>query len=403
MVKYTVGGYVRDTILDRSPSDVDYVVTGYNVESYMKQFPTHKKVGNSFPVFLDENGNEIALARSEKSAGRGYTDFSINVEDISIENDLLRRDLTINSIAVSEDGILIDPYNGYDDIKAKVLRHTSEAFKEDPVRVLRLARFKTMLPDFTIAEETKKIVLTMKHCLEGLVQERVTMELMKALALPNSRIFFDTLKDLGVLDVIFPKIYLMTKCVEDSAYHQEKSVYEHSMRVLDLVDSTTLKLAAIYHDIGKPLLYATKGNAYGHEKSELIESELKSLKLPSKLFNDVLLIISNHIRIFLIHSSRDSRKVILLKKFTNESIINLLRFANADVMGRDSTVDKRTFDSKDEIMFTSAISRMKSYSPKGWLDSLEVRPSNDAIKQHVHREHIRIVSEEFSSAKDRGV
>jgi len=178
---YKVGGAVRDHILGLRPNDSDWVVVGSTPEE-MKSLG-YKQVGADFPVFLHpETNEEYALARTEKKTGKGYSGFSVQYEkNISLEEDLLRRDLTMNSIAMSESGQIIDPYNGVKDIKNKILRHTSEAFYEDPLRALRLARFKTKFSDFSIHEETAEALL--KILLSGeinyLTKERVVQEMKK--------------------------------------------------------------------------------------------------------------------------------------------------------------------------------------------------------------------------------
>ena len=178
---YKVGGAVRDQIMGAKPNDSDWVVVGSTPEE-MKSLG-YKQVGADFPVFLHpETNEEYALARTEKKTGKGYSGFSVQYEkNISLEEDLLRRDLTINSIAMSESGQIIDPYNGVEDIKNKILRHTSEAFYEDPLRALRLARFKTKFSDFSIHEETAEVLS--KILLSGeityLTKERVLQEMKK--------------------------------------------------------------------------------------------------------------------------------------------------------------------------------------------------------------------------------
>ena len=178
---YKVGGAVRDHIMGVRPNDSDWVVVGSTPEE-MKSLG-YKQVGADFPVFLHpETNEEYALARTEKKTGKGYSGFSVQYEkNITLEEDLLRRDLTMNSIAMSESGQIIDPYNGVEDIKNKILRHTSDAFYEDPLRALRLARFKTKFSDFSIHEETAEALL--KILLSGeinyLTKERVVQEMKK--------------------------------------------------------------------------------------------------------------------------------------------------------------------------------------------------------------------------------
>lgn len=398
MSLYLVGGAVRDTLLGKTPSDHDYVVTGYTSIIYEAEFPTHKKVGSSFPVYINEQGNEIALARAEHSTGRGYNNFTVDTNNISIESDLLRRDLTINSIARKQDGSLIDPYEGVKDLTNKVLRHTSEAFKEDPLRVLRLARFKATLPDFTIHKSTKELVTTMKKDLTTLTKERVWKEVEKVMKLENSHIFYETLLDLGVLGEIFPQVYNMTTCKENSKYHQEESVFVHSMMVLkELSDAPmTLKLTAVYHDIAKPLCYRISNTANGHESLDLVLPRV-DLDIPNKYKKPMLTIIENHIRITRIEemTSKNIAKFLYGLRKESESIESILRFYTADSLGRETEVPKKPLPEKEIL---EAFKEIESYSPLEWIKETELT-NPEQIKQHIHRYNIGVINDVFKRNK----
>ena len=203
---YKVGGAVRDKILGIESNDTDYLVVGAN-ERKMFQLG-FIKVGKSFPVYLDpETKEEYALARIEKKIQIGYAGFEFETQDISLEEDLRRRDLTINAMVENEDGEVFDFFNGISDLKNGILRHISSAFREDSVRVLRLARFQATFPNFVIAPETKKLVLEIRDSgeLNSLKNERINLELKKmAIKSPKPYIFFQSLKDLQVLDTVFP-------------------------------------------------------------------------------------------------------------------------------------------------------------------------------------------------------
>jgi tRNA nucleotidyltransferase (CCA-adding enzyme) len=205
---YRVGGYVRDKLLGKSSKDIDFVVTGMTPKKMLKL--GFKVVGKSFPVFLHPiTGEEFALARREKKVGKGYNGFRYEINGVSLEEDLKRRDLTINSIAEDENGKIIDPFGGRKDLENRVLRHTSEAFKEDPVRVLRVARFKASLgEDFQIAEETISLIGELKRSgeLKHLTKERILLELEKVSQNGSPYIFFKTLQDLDLLNDIFPYV-----------------------------------------------------------------------------------------------------------------------------------------------------------------------------------------------------
>ncbi len=205
---YRVGGAIRDKILQIESNDNDYVVVGATPED-MKELGFFS-VGKEFPVFIDpKTKEEYALARRERKSGDGYLGFQFDIEDVSLKEDLQRRDLTINAIAEDSNGEIIDPFEGVQDITTRTLRHVSSSFKEDPVRVLRIARFRATLPhNFQIANETKKFVGEMKDSgeLQYLQPDRVRMELNKVLEKGDIYTFFQTLRELDILNDIFPSI-----------------------------------------------------------------------------------------------------------------------------------------------------------------------------------------------------
>lgn len=215
---FRVGGCVRDWLLGLEPKDIDYVVVGATVQDMLDQ--GFKQVGADFPVFLTSDGTEYALARTERKSGHGYAGFEVNADpSVTLEDDLARRDLTINAMAISKADFdktdlpnvvatvtLVDPYNGQRDLENKVLRHTSVAFREDPVRVLRLARFMARFgPEWTVADDTFDLCDEMVASgeLKHLTKERVFKELEKALGEPHPALFFRTLEQCGALTVVF--------------------------------------------------------------------------------------------------------------------------------------------------------------------------------------------------------
>lgn len=217
--EYVVGGFVRDSLLKSGggysylPKDIDYVVTGTSIEDMVNRFGT--TIGADFPVWLDSNGNEWALARTERSIGDGYGDFAVDIQNVSIEDDLRRRDFTINAMAVPVgqeimlgfgdclDGILVDPYNGMQDLNDKVIRHVSDAFGEDPLRVLRCARFAARYKHlgFTVAPETVELCREMvaKGMLDSVSKERLWVETEKALESNDPMTYFDFLGEIGFI------------------------------------------------------------------------------------------------------------------------------------------------------------------------------------------------------------
>ena len=256
---YKVGGAVRDKLLKRKVVDHDYVVVGATVGEMLAQGFT--PVGKDFPVFLHpDTHEEYALARTERKTGKGYHGFTFHADkDVTLEDDLIRRDLTINAIAEDAQGRLYDPYNGVQDIKDRILRHVSPSFVEDPLRVLRVARFAARFAEygFSIADET----LAMMQCLvehdemEALVAERVWQEVEKALADDNPRIFFDVLRQCGALARLFPEVDRLFGVPQSRQWHPEIDTGIHTMMVLEqaarLSAEPKVRFAALVHDLGK--------------------------------------------------------------------------------------------------------------------------------------------------------
>jgi tRNA nucleotidyltransferase (CCA-adding enzyme) len=390
---YLVGGAVRDRLLGIKSQDKDYVGVGFTPED----FSDLELVGKDFPVFLQDDGSELALARLERKTGVGYNGFEASVENVTLEEDLKRRDLTINSIAYDEENDkYIDPYNGQGDIENKILRHTSDAFVEDPLRVLRLARFRARFGyEWQIDESTKQLVKSMKDELKHLQSDRVYKEIEKVMESNNSYIFFETLLELDVLDVLFPSIYTLTTCKENSKYHLEENVFTHTMMVLRELDdeSILLKLTALYHDIAKPLTYEKYKNGAGHDRISLVEP-LIDIKLPKKLQKRMLFLIQKHIRIMLINEMKPSTVATFFEKFRKDKtlLMDLLIFKEADSNGRITKEPKTSFD-EDKVFKT--FDAICSYSPKEWIDLQNERPKPDVIVQHIHKQNIGFVKKYF--------
>lgn len=298
METFLVGGAVRDVLMGMAPKDLDFVVVGSSVEEMLAA--GFEKVGADFPVFLKMD-YEYALARREKKTGTGYLGFTSEFgTDVTLEEDLGRRDLTINSMALRENRgpvdpmeSLIDPYNGLSDIKNRVLRHTSDAFQEDPVRVLRLARFRARFgAEWTVAPETRDLVHTMakKGVLNELTAERVWKELSRALMEPTPRLFFDTLLECDALHVLFPEVYALCSAMESRRWHPEGNAYEHTMLVLTQAalfgfDLET-RFAALVHDFGKGLTRKEDfPKHYGHDVKgvPVVEAFANRLTVPAKM------------------------------------------------------------------------------------------------------------------------
>lgn len=256
---FLVGGCVRDQLLGLETKDRDWVVVGATADEMLKQ--QYQQVGKDFPVFLHpQTKEEYALARTERKTAPGYSGFSFHAAaDVTLEEDLTRRDLTINAIALSDEGTLIDPFNGQSDIKAKILRHVSPAFSEDPVRILRVARFAARFANlgFTIADETQKLMSNMVNSgeVDALVPERVWQETMRALTEQTPARYFEVLRNCGALSKLFPEIDQLWGVPQPEKHHPEVDTGIHTMMVLTqaakLSDDAKVRFAALVHDLGK--------------------------------------------------------------------------------------------------------------------------------------------------------
>ena len=250
-----LGGAVRDKFIGITPNDFDYAVTGISKEKFIELFPNAILRGKSFPVF-DINKSEFALARREKKIGNGHKGFYIESnENISIEEDLKRRDVTINSIAIDVlTNKVIDPFDGVSDIKNKILRATSNAFSEDPLRVYRVAKLASRF-NFDVEKNTLEMMKKLKNELLYLSNSRIYKELYDALSYDKPSIFFDVLRKAEVLDVHFKEIYNLIGVEQPILYHPEGDVYNHSMEVLDRASKKTdrieVRFAALVHDFRK--------------------------------------------------------------------------------------------------------------------------------------------------------
>lgn len=281
---YLVGGAVRDKLLNYPIRERDWVVVGATPEALLQQ--NYKPVGKDFPVFLHpDTGEEYALARTERKSGHGYGGFSFHTEpSVTLEDDLLRRDLTINAIAEDSDGSLIDPYGGQQDIKNRMLRHVSPAFAEDPLRVLRVARFAARYHHlgFTIAPETLELMRALNDSgeLNYLTNERVWQEIKKTLAGENPDVFFNVLNECGALEKLLPEIHALFGVPQPPKHHPEIDTGVHCLLALQqicLLDTLPeTRFATLVHDLGK-----------GTTPKEILPShhghELRGLKLINQL------------------------------------------------------------------------------------------------------------------------
>jgi len=324
MKTYLVGGAVRDKLLNCPVTERDWVVLGETPESMLKR--GFRAVGKDFPVFLHPKTNEeYALARTERKTAKGYKGFSVNASpDVTLEQDLLRRDLTINAIAMTEQGELIDPYGGQRDLELRLFRHVSPAFVEDPVRVLRLARFAARYAPlgFTIASETHSLMCEMVEAgeVDALVPERIWAEVVKALGETQPSAFFYTLKACGALAKIFPELNALFGVPQPVIYHPEIDCGIHSLMSLEhaalLSPRLEVRFAALVHDLGKAI--SPKANLphhYGHELQgvALVEKMCARLRVPNNFKNLALHVAQYHTHCHKVSELRAATLVDLLQ------------------------------------------------------------------------------------------
>ncbi len=321
MQVYLVGGAVRDRLLGLPVRERDWVVVGAEPAQLERQ--GYKPVGKEFPVFLHPRTHEeYALARLERKVAPGYRGFVTQFSpDVTLEDDLKRRDLTINALAENEDGTIVDPFGGQRDLQARVLRHVSEAFIEDPVRVLRVARFAARFAPlgFTVAPETRGLMRTMVASgeVDALVPERVWKETERALGEAQPAVFFETLRDCGALAVIFPEVEALYGVPQPAQWHPEIDTGVHVMMALRLAsrisDSKVVRFAVLMHDLGKASTPAEKLPSHpGHEQASvpLIEAVVARLKIPND-YRELALMVARHHG--LVHRAFELRPATVLK------------------------------------------------------------------------------------------
>src|SRR5579863_6564758 len=293
MQVYLVGGAVRDALLGQAVKERDWVVVGGTREELLRL--KFREVGRDFPVFLHpETHEEYALARLERKVGPGYRGFTVEFgPGVSLEEDLARRDLTINAMAQAGDGTLIDPFGGRQDLDAGVLRHVSPAFAEDPVRILRVARFAARFAPlgFRVAPETLALMRAMveRREVDALVSERVWQETEKALREPKAAEFFRVLRECGALQPIYPEIDALFGVPQPAQWHPEIDTGVHTLMVLDqaaqLSPESKVRFAALVHDLGKGTTPKEEWPSHrGHEERSvsLIAALADRLRLPAE-------------------------------------------------------------------------------------------------------------------------
>lgn len=401
MKVYLVGGAVRDQLLGLPISDRDFVVVGTTPEAMLAQ--GFQQVGKDFPVFLHpKTHEEYALARTERKTGSGYTGFSCySAPDVTIEDDLLRRDLTINAIAQSDSGELVDPYHGIKDLENRLLRHVSDAFAEDPLRVLRVARFAARYYEygFTIAPETRVLMQSMANSgeLSHLTAERVWTETQKALMSNAPQIYFEVLRDCGALATLFPEIDNLFGVPAPEKWHPEIDTGVHTLMVMKLIATLSndidIRFAALCHDLGKALTPSSAWPSHpdhGINGIPLIEQLCERLKVPTSTRDLARLAARYHDKIHIINKLTATELIAIMDGLDSwrkpERIEQLSLISEADARGRLG-LEQQAYPQGEYLRQAFSIAQNVSVKP-----IIEQGFQGPAIRQELTRQRIEAIS-----------
>ncbi|WP_123712876.1 multifunctional CCA addition/repair protein [Sinobacterium caligoides] len=378
---YSVGGAVRDKLLGYPVKDRDWVVVGATAQQLLEQ--GFQQVGKDFPVFLHpESKEEYALARTERKLGHGYTGFNCYAaSDVTLEQDLLRRDLTINAMAEDADGQIYDPYHGRDDLDKRLLRHVSPAFAEDPLRVLRIARFHARYAhlNFKVADETMLLMREMvaQGELEHLVKERIWQESSRALLEKTPSIYFETLRECGALAVIMPELDALFGIPQPPQHHPEIDCGIHSLMVLQqaakMSEELSVRFAALCHDLGKALTPEQKWPQHiQHETlaKAPIQALCQRLGAPNECRELALIAAEQHTNIHRTHELRANTVVKILEKTDafrrRERFHQLLVVCEADARGRLGFEDKNY---PQRQLFSTLLTACAQVNPRPFVEA----------------------------------
>jgi tRNA nucleotidyltransferase (CCA-adding enzyme) len=402
MQVYLVGGAVRDALLGIPVKERDWVVVGGTREELLRL--KYREVGRDFPVFLHpETREEHALARLERKVAPGYRGFSVEFgPEVTLEEDLARRDLTINAIAQSADGTLLDPYGGRRDLEARLLRHVSPAFIEDPVRVLRVARFAARFAPlgFSVAPETLALMHAMveRREVEALVPERVWQETEKALREPKAGEFFRVLRACGALKPIYPEIDALFGVPQPAQWHPEIDTGLHTLLVLDqaalLSAEPKIRFAALVHDLGKATTPPAEWPSHrGHEERSvsLIDALAERLRLPAE-YRELAMIVARYHGI--VHRASELRPSTILEFLERadafrrpERFTQALLACEADARGRTGLED-RPYPQRAYLQAARDAAAAIKPSPQDIAAH-----SGAKIAEHLHRRRAIVIAE----------
>ena len=395
---YLVGGAVRDQLLGYPHSERDWVVVGARPQELLDQ--GFQQVGRDFPVFLHpESKEEYALARTERKKGHGYTGFEVHYDpDVTLEEDLQRRDLTINAMAKTPDGEIIDPYGGQRDLAARLLRHVSKAFVEDPLRVLRVARFAARYAHlgFGVAPETLALMaeITRQGELAHLPAERLWVEMERALREQDPAVFVQVLRDCGALEALLPEVDALFGVPQTPEHHPEVDTGVHTLMVLEqaarLSPATTVRFAALVHDLGKaitPEAELPRHIAHEHRGLPLVKRLCERLKVPNRHRQLALTVCEYHLHC---HRARELRGKTLLKLLRGtgalrqpEQFEEFLLACEADARGREG-LESRPYPQADYLRRALAVAQSVTA-----LEFREQGLTGKALGQAIADEQIR--------------
>ena len=403
---YIVGGYVRDKLLGIESRDVDYCVVGATPEVMEER--GFKQVGADFPVFLDESGEEYALARTERKSGTGYHGFEVDFNpDITIEDDLERRDLTINAMALDSSGNIVDPYGGKTDLENKVIRHVSDSFREDPLRVLRTARFAAKFPDFSVHEDTKDMMreLVENGEIDNLTPERVSAETIKALKEREPSNYFKVLQEVGALERIMPEVSALDGIEQRKEHHPEVDTFIHTMLTLEqatkLSSDPVIRFGALVHDLGKAVTGKEQedGRHHNHEKLgvPIVEALCDRLKFPKEYKQIGMMASKHHLRI---HRTFENNHKTWCKIFNEfridqekgmDNLRKVITISEADAKGRTG-MENKAYPQPDFIEHLATAHK-----------SVKMPDVAKKLGKDINKETIPFLKEKFEETKKRSI
>lgn len=405
---YKVGGAVRDRLLGRPVTDIDWVVVGASVEQMQAQ--GFRPVGADFPVFLHpKSGEEYALARTERKSGRGYGGFTFHASpEVTLEEDLVRRDLTINAMAEDENGCIIDPYNGQKDLEDRILRHVSPAFAEDPLRVLRVARFAARYAErgFRVAPETLELMRELSESdeLQALTAERSWKEIARALMEAQPQVFIQVLRDCGALKQLMPELDALFGVPQPPAHHPEIDSGVHTLSVLEQAaihqQPLTVRWACLLHDLGKGLTPEEEWPRHiAHEKRglKLIKAVNQRFKVPRDCQELALLVGEYHTHGHRALELKASTLLELLQSFDvyrrPQRFEAFIAACEMDARGRLG-LEQRDYPQADYLRGAAAAARAVAVQPL-----VEKGFAGQGLGEAIRRERLRALKAYKDSAK----